>query len=317
MNFNLVKDIDVPFDAITLPSMGLFYSSKTSVLYVKYITAREENILTQPSLMENGYGLQLVLDSVLINKEISVDELLVGDKQSILVYLRSTSYGDNFPIVTQCPECKATGETKFELSSLVSKEVDIKPDENGLYTFEMPKMKIKNEKAIIKFEPMRVSHERYINEKTDLEKKENKKYTSNVTLKFQCQIKSINGVEDEVYIKKTIKKFPLGDSSQLREFMEMVEPGIDSRIKIKCHNCNADYESSLYIDNNIFTLDPSYKSNLWEEIFLIWYYGKGVNRADIYNMSTVERRWSLQRISEEIEKKNQAEQAAADRSRRG
>lgn len=317
MNSEQIKNIDVPFDAITLPSMGLFYSSMTSVLYVKYITAREENILTQPSLMENGYGLDLVLNSVIINKEFGIDELLVGDKQSVLIYLRSTSYGDNFPIATQCPKCSHTGETKFELSSLTAKDILEKPDQDGLFTFEMPKMKINGESVIVKFEPFRVKHEKFINETIEKEKKDQKKYTSNVTLKFQCQIKQINDITDENSIKKLIKKFPLKDSTQLRERMEEVEPGINSKINIKCTNCNHEYDSSLYIDNNIFTLDPSYKSNLWEEIFLIWYYGKGVNRSDIYNMSTVERRWSLQRISEEIEKRNQAEQSASDKARRG
>lgn len=317
MNFNFIQNIDVPFDAITLPSMGLFYSSKTSVLYVKYITAREENVLTQPSLMENGYGLDLVLNSVIINKEFDINDLLVGDKQSILLYLRSTSYGDNFPIITECPSCKVTGETKFELSSLAAKEITEKPDEDGLFTFEMPKMKLNGEKVIIKFEPLRVKHEKNINLSIEKEKKDNKKYNSSVTLKFQNQIHSINGITDKLYISKIIKKFPIRDSTDLREYMELVEPGIDSNIPIKCSNCNEEYSTYLYINDTIFTLDPSYKSNLWEEVFLIWYYGKGVNREDIYNMSTVERRWSLQRISEEIEKRNQAEQSAADKARRG
>ena len=296
--------------------MGHFYSSGTATLYVKYITAREENILTQPSLMENGYGLELVMESVIINKDFPLDELLVGDKQSMLVYLRSTSYGDNFPIGTMCPECNSTGETKFELSSLPVKETEEKPDENGLFTFTMPKMKLSGEKVIIKFEPLRLKHEKCINKTIEEEKKSNKAYNSNVTLKFQQQIHSINGISDKDYIKKVIKKFPIKDSTELREYMELVEPGIDSNIKIVCQNCNHEYTTFVHIDDGIFSLDPAYKSNLWEEVFLIWYYGKGVNRSDIYNMSTVERRWSLQRISEEIEKRNQAEQAAADRAKR-
>ena len=316
MNIQDIKNIDVPFDALTLPSMGLFYSSKTSVLYVKYLTAREENILTQPSLMENGYGLELVLDSVVINKEIELDELLVGDKQALLLYMRSTSYGDSFPIITECPKCNMTGETKFELSSLSAKELNNFPDDNGLYTFVMPKMKLNGEKVEIKFEPLRIRHEKKINSLIENEKKENKKYFSNVTLKFQMQIFSINGITDKSFISKIIKKFPIKDSSELREYMDYVEPGINTNVPVSCKNCSNKYETNLYITNDIFTLDPTYKSNLWEEIFLIWYYGKGVNRSDIYNMSTVERRWSLQRISEEIDKRNKAEQAAADKARR-
>lgn len=316
MNQDYFKNIDVPFDALKLPSMGLFYSSKTSTLYVKYITAKEENILTQPSLMESGFGLDLVLDSVIINKEIEIDDLLIGDKQSLLIYLRSTAYGDNFPVVSSCPACNISGETEFQLSSFGAKELEEKPDENGLFEFTLPKMKLNGEKVTIKFKPLRVRDEIEINKIIDEESKSDKKYSSSVTLRFNKQIVSINGINDQEFIKKVIKKLPIKDSTELRIFMEKVEPGIDTNISITCKNCDHTYSNNLNIDSNIFYLDPSYKNNLWEEIFLIWYYGKGVNRSDIYNMSTVERRWSLQRISEEVDKKNQAEQAAVDKAKR-
>ena len=159
MNTDQFKNIDVPFDAITLPSMGLFYSSKTSNLYVKYITAREENILTQPSLMQNGFGMDLVLDKVIINKEVEIDDLIVGDKQSILIYLRSTSYGDSFPLSSMCPECNVSGETPFNLSSLGAKEMTILPDENGLFEFTIPNMNLNEDKIVIKFQTLSVRHE--------------------------------------------------------------------------------------------------------------------------------------------------------------
>lgn len=316
MNLQDFKNIDVPFDALTLPSMGLFYSSRTSTLYVKYVTAREENILTQPSLMDNGFGLDLVLDSVIINKDVPVEELLVGDMHSLMMYMRSTSYGDKFPITTQCPSCSTSAETSFYLSTLGAKEMHVMPDENGLFEFWMPKMRINKEKVVIKFRPLTIKDEREINEVMSKEKSSEKKYTSSVTLRFEKQIVSINGIEDKNFISKMARKFPLRDSSELRNFMEEVEPGIDTNIAIKCENCGHAYTNSIELGSSIFQLDPSFKSNLWEEIFLIWYYGKGVNRSDIYNMSTVERRWSLQRISDEIEKKNQAEQAAYDKAKK-
>ena len=316
MNLQDFKNIDVPFDALTLPSMGLFYSSRTSTLYVKYVTAREENILTQPSLMDNGFGLDLVLDSVIINKDVPVEQLLVGDMHSLMLYMRSTSYGDKFPIITQCPSCSTSAETSFYLSTLTAKEMPVMPDENGLFEFWMPKMRINKEKVVIKFRPLTIKDEREINEVMSKEKNSEKKYTSSVTLRFEKQIISINGIEDRNFIGKMARKFPLRDSSELRNFMEEVEPGIDTNIGLTCANCNHSYTNSIELGSSIFQLDPSFKSNLWEEIFLIWYYGKGVNRSDIYNMSTVERRWSLQRISDEIEKKNQAEQAAYDKAKK-
>ncbi len=307
INRELFKNIDVPFDALKLPSQGLFYSSKTSTLYVKYITAKEENILTQPSLYEDDFGLHLVLDSVVINKEVEIDDLLVGDKHALMIYLRSTAYGDNFPIISECPECNKTGETIFQLSSLGAKDIIHFPDENGEYEYVLPKMKLNDDKVVIKFKPLTVHQEINIANAIKKQVEDNKKYSSNVTLKFQNQIKSINNVFDEDFISKVIKKMPIKDSLNLREFMEKVEPGIDSEVKIKCQSCEEEYNNVIPITSKIFSIDTSYKSNLWDEIFLIWYYGKGVNRDDIYKMSTVERRWSLQRISEEVEKKNKAQ----------
>lgn len=316
MNFQNFRNIDVPFDALTLPSMGLFYSSRTSTLYVKYITAKEENILTQPSLMENGVGLDLVLDSVIINKEVPVEELLVGDMHSLMMYMRSTAYGDKLMLNTTCPNCGKSGETPVYLSAMRAKDISNYPDDSGQYTFSLSKMKINGEKTVVKFEPLRIKHEKEINAALSKEKEVNKKYTSSVTLKFEKQIVSINDIQDKEYIKKVIRKLPIKDASDLREYMQKVEPGIDSNVGIKCDNCNTMYSNYLELNSDLFTLDPSFKSNLWEEIFLIWYYGKGVNRSDIYNMSTVERRWSLQRISEEIEKRNAAEKSAYDRAKR-
>lgn len=316
MNFQDFRNIDVPFDALKLPSMGLFYSSRTSTLYVKYVTAREENILTQPSLMEDDFGLDLVLDSVIINKEIPVEDLLVGDMNSLMLYLRSTSYGDKLSIISQCPSCNFSAETSLNLSLMSAKEMQIMPDENGLFEFWMPKMKINGEKVIIKFRPLRIKDEREINKIILKEKDSKKAYTSSVTLHFEKQIVSINGVEDKAFIKKMIKKFPLKDSSELRNFIEQVEPGIEKNVNFTCDNCGHEYVNTIDIGPSVFQLDPSFKSGLWEEVFLIWYYGKGVNRSDIYNMSTIERRWSLQRISEEIEKRNQAEKAAYDKAKK-
>lgn len=316
MNLSDFRNIDVPFDALNLPSMGLFYSSKTSTLYVKYVTAKEESILTQPSLMQNGFGLDLVLDSLIINKDVPVDELLVGDMHSLMMYMRSTAYGDKINLYTECPSCGKSGETHVNLSSMGAKEILEFPDENGLYSFVLPKMKINGEKVQVKFQPLRIKHEKEIDLAILNEKNEEKKYTSSVTLRLEKQIVSINNLTDSDYIRKVIKKMPIRDSTELRSYMDMVEPGIDSKIKVRCQHCEHNYSNSIELNTGLFTLDPNFKSNLWEEIFLIWYYGKGVNRSDIYNMSTVERRWSLQRISEEIEKKNAAESAAYERAKR-
>lgn len=314
INKELFKHIDVPFDALMLPSKGLFYDPKVSILYVKYLSALEENILTQPSLMDNGFGLDLVLDSVIINKDIEIDNLLIGDRNSLMIYLRSTAYGDNFPIISECPSCKLTGETNVALSSLGAKDINIFPNELGFFEFTLPKMKLNEEPITICFRPLRVKDEKEIEKLENQEKVKNKKYTSSITTKFQTQIVSINSINNKKFIEKIIKKIPIKDSLALREYMELVEPGIDSNVNLKCPHCSHNYKNFIPINANIFSLDPDFKSALWEEIFLLEYYGKS-QRSDIYKMSTVERRWRLQRVSEEIDKKNKAEQAAVSKAK--
>ena len=123
-------------------------------------------------------------------------------------------------------------------------------------------------------------------------------------------------LQDKDFISKVVAEFPLKDSSALRKYINKVEPGINSKVRLTCSNCLHSFVEDFDINKNFLGITPEHKSNLWEESFLLWYHSQGgIGRGDVFKMSTAERRWGIQRIIEELDKKHKAEQEAANKSR--
>jgi uncharacterized protein (UPF0212 family) len=307
---------DIPFDILNLPSQGAFYQDGRQTLAIRYLTAREENILTSPSLIENHTALDLVLKSVIMDEGVDINKLLSVDRNAILIFLRSTSYGNKFPVIINCPACSKSGETAFLLSDLGIKEATDKPDINGCYEFELPKMKLGKESVKIKFRPLTVEAERKMNLELESIADKDRKVKKYVTERYVAQLVSVNGSDDEKLIRRLSENMLAYDSNSLKKYMDEVEPGIDGKIMLKCPNCGEEFEEQFSVGDEILRLPAAHRENVMEEIFLLTYYGKGVTRADAFRMAVTERRWHINRISEEIEKKNKAEQKAIDASKR-
>jgi len=321
---DFLKDITAPFDEIYIPSKGVFYPNKQESFLVKYLTAREENILTSPTLIENGRAVDLVLESCLLDWEGDIGEMLVGDKNAILIYLRSTSFGDKVNFQYTCPECNSESKVDLYLSQFEMKDFQNYPNENGLYTYELPTMKLKlsnsgdSESVFVKFKPLTINDEKEIKKLSEEECTEidDIKIDNSSEIKYRMQIVEVNGIKNKEFIKKVIKNMSLGDSLYLREYIEKVEPGINNTVKNVCSNCGHVCENKIPINSNFFGLDGKYKENMLDEIFLISYYSKGGHsRDDIYSMPIYERRRTMEKIAEEVEKRNQAEKAAANKAK--
>jgi hypothetical protein len=324
MDKDFLSNINVPFDEITIPSKGLFYKNKQDSFLVKYLTSREENVLTSPTLTQSGKAIEIVLSSSILNWEGDFKDILVGDKNAILLYLRSTSYGDEFKFTYNCSNCKKETEGSVRLSSLESKEVEDMPDENGEYTYTLPRMKLRITKdeepqeVIVKFKPKTIGDE------IEIKRLENDdklivggyqiKKTSEAT--YRTLITSVNGISDKNFILNTIKRMSMADSEALRKYMNKVEPGVDTNFKCNCQNCGHESKNNFPIDANFFGYPDDYRTNLMDEIFLISYYSQGgITRKDVIEMPVYERRWTMQRISEEVDKKNKAEKAAINKAK--
>ena len=122
-----------------MPSNGECYPSKIKNVPVAYLTAYDENIITSPNLYRDGLVIDYLLKNKIVNKDINVEELVSGDVDAIVLFLRATSYGTDFPISAQDPETGENIETTVDLTTIKSKEFKLKGDKNGHFSYTLPK----------------------------------------------------------------------------------------------------------------------------------------------------------------------------------
>ena len=133
------SDSNAQYDVISLPSNGECYKSKIGRVPVAYLTAYDENIITSPNLYRDGLVIDYLLNNKIVNKDINVEDLVSGDVDAIVLFLRATSYGVEFPVTVQDPETGEEIETNVDLTKIKSKEFKLKGDENGHFSFTLPK----------------------------------------------------------------------------------------------------------------------------------------------------------------------------------
>ena len=160
------NDVDpsLQYDVIQLPSNGQCYKSKVDRVPVAYLTAYDENIITSPNLYKDGLVIDFLLKNKVVNSDINVDDLVSGDADAIILFLRATSYGPDFPIVVKDPDSGEQIDTVIDLTKLKPKEFKLIGDENGHFEFTTPLRKDK-----IKFRSLTRNHERKLRRVTEIE----------------------------------------------------------------------------------------------------------------------------------------------------
>jgi hypothetical protein len=293
--------LKVPFDEIYLPSMGLFYPTHKHVVKVRALTGYDEILLSSPYLAQTGSAIKLLFNNVVLEDDIEYDDLMLCDRDAILLFLRSTTYGDAIEMDYTCPECNAESKGSFNISSIEAKEINYPPDECGEFEFLVPSTLHLDCPVSIKFKPLKVSDAKVVKDNLLLNR-------------YMACITSVNGNADKEYIMKYIKNMKIADSKKLREFMDRVEPGFEETVMHTCA-CGHQAKDVLKIDESFLSLPSTYRNTVNEECFLAYYYGKGITREETYAMPVIDRRWTINRISEEIEKQNKAEQEAVDKAK--
>lgn len=315
--FNKSIDISKPFSILNFPSKGVYYSDKRKSVLVRYLTAVEEHVLTDSFLVESGRGIEIVLDNLIID-DLDVRKLLTGDFQALLIFLRSTAYGDKVTLSPVCPYCKKEGENSFLLSELEFKKQKHKPDADGRFVIEIPEIEL-----TFKIVPMTFEKElqRALEEDEedafifkDIEG--NVKIKKTRTLALAYQIESINGYTDKKIIQKIIKRIPKKYTDRILKFIEENSTGIQDYISLECPFCGQEFKQRTDMGYNFISLPYEYKETILEEIFLITYYGKGITYQDAMELPVYQRKWHIRRIKEELDRKSNAEKRAYDKAKR-
>ena len=312
MKFDLRKQ----FTLINLPSKGVYYENEKKSLYVRYLTATEEMILCDGMLNDSGLAIQLVLNNIIIDDDIRAEDLIISDLQAILIFLRSTAFGDDVELSFNCSHCGQESSQSIKLSRLDWKNQEYIPGSDGMFTVELP---ISNK--VLKIKP--VFFKDVLQEKEEVEDDfiiikdldGDIKIKKESTSKLLDSIHEYDGITNRDMIKHNLNNTSRKDITLLKDFLSKNENGVIEEYNFSCEYCHESSVSKIGFGYNFLSLPVSYKENVLEELFLITYYSKGVNMEDAYTMPTFHRRWHLNRIKEELDKKNKSEREASNRAR--
>jgi len=245
-----------PTDLIPLPSNGKAYppghplSGKDSV-EVKSMTAREEDILTSRALIRGGKVISALIRSCVVDKAIDPDSMLAGDRNAVLIGIRITGYGSEYPIKFNCPSCSAEMKHTVELTDLPIKRA---PDEfwgtmlpnTNEFPFTLPMSR-----KLITFKLLTGVGEGELLQTVERSRKLQMQ-DELVTTRLRLQVSSIDGERDPSKLVQLIRALPARDSRDLRKYIDKNTPGIDLKTQAKCDLCGFEGEVEVPIGTEFF-----------------------------------------------------------------
>jgi len=313
LKFNIKDIIYRSVDLINLPSEGKFYDHKTASLRIRHLSGLEEMLLTNDFLNKSGDALYLTLENLILD-DIPIKDLILPDLQGIMMFLYATAFGDKLPLSVKCPSCNHEYEFPLKLSSLEFKKTNYQPN-NGKFYFYIPydkKFHKYNMKAIQeddKYFLEFVVKPPTFGEQLDATKKGLD--INNSTNKVILNIESIGGIYDKSIITIFVKSLTLPLFKEIKNFIKKNEVGVEDKISTTCPLCNSTNPYHVSLGHDFLKFPESHKQNVLEECFLLSHYSLGSMSFDrAKELPTLERRWAMNRLQEELHKKQEAEEKA-------
>jgi hypothetical protein len=217
-----------PTETIELPSKGLIYPEdnplSSGTIEMKYMTAKEEDILSNQSYIQNGTVIDKLLKSLIVSK-IDYNELIVGDKNAVMIAARVLGYGKDY-------EFEYKGEkVSVDLSTLENKEFDEKAITRGVneFSFTLP-----NSGAIITYKLLTHKDETAINNELNGLKKINKNSDPSVSTRMKHMILSVNGDSERKTVREFVDNYFLAsDARAFRQHVREVQPDVDLKVTVE------------------------------------------------------------------------------------
>jgi hypothetical protein len=211
-----------PTEEVTLPSKGLFYPEdsplRKGVIEMKYMTAREEDILTNQNLIQNGTVIDKLLQSLIVTP-IDYKQLLIGDKNAILIAARILGYGSDYTFEYRGQKID------INLSNIEDKPIDESLVSDGKNEFEFT---LPTSKKEITFKFLTHEDEQKLSNELKGLAKINKESSSELSTRMKYIITSIEGNYDNKNIRKFVDTQLLArDSRELRNYIKEIQPSID------------------------------------------------------------------------------------------
>jgi hypothetical protein len=235
------QETTYPSEVVDLPSQGHFYPSSSPLsngtINLKIMTAKEEDILTNQNYIKKGIVLDKLIESLIVDKDVKLDDLLLGDKNAIFVATRRFAYGDSYgPLQIKCPSCRENNECTFNLGELSYKQIDFSKYEPNVNNFDV---QLPYCKKTVTCKLLTSGDEKQIENEIKVLQKIKTGNTAEVTTRLRYTIVAIDGNSNKQDIQKFVEnELTSRDSLELRKQVKERTPDIDLNFNFKCEQCN-------------------------------------------------------------------------------
>jgi len=225
----MAEKFTLPTETIELPSQGKIYELinplSSGTIEMKYMTAREEDILTNVNLLRQGIAIEKMLQSI-IKSPIKYEDLVLGDRNSLLIAARILAYGSAYSFEYFDSESDTKETINIDLNDLNNKQVDYSLYSNkNEFTFNLP-----HSKNTVTFKLLTVGDEKAIEAEAKGLKKANIA-VGEVTSRLKHQILSVNGNYEAKDVRDFVDNYLIAkDSNPLRSYITSISPDIDLTI---------------------------------------------------------------------------------------
>ena len=250
----------VPTEFVELPSGGRFYSENhplhgQNTIEIKQMTAKEEDILTSRTLLKNGVAIDRVIQSLIMDKSINADTLLVGDRNAVLIAARTSGYGNEYNTNVTCPACGATQEYSFDLNEAqvhngnISPSLGIVDNRNGTFSTTLPRTQVQ-----VVFRLLDGNDEKNMMAEAENARKR-KRPEQAVTNQIKSMVVSVNGDESSQALNYLIDNIPSLDARHLRTCYKEVAPNVDLTQYFTCSECDHEQDMEVPLTADFFWPD--------------------------------------------------------------
>jgi len=223
-----MADYKFPTEMVDLPSKGYFYVDghplSSGKVEVKYMTAKEEDILTSQNLIQQGLVIDKLLESLIVDKSVNLDDMLIGDKNAIMVAARVLGYGKDYQFTYDGEE------QSVDLSTLEPVELDFSKFTKGKNEFNF---KLPNSEREVVFKLLNAKDEKEIDSEIKAKQKISKEQSSELTTRLKKMILSVDGKSEKSHINNFVdNEFLSRDSLAFRQYLSSITPDVDMTTKV-------------------------------------------------------------------------------------
>lgn len=229
-----------PTEIVPLPTKGWFYPEESPLasgeVEVKQMSAREEDLLANQELIKKGKVLDKLLESLIVDKSIKIEDILVPDKNAIFLAIRRLAYGDDYPVSITCPACSGQNKISINLAELKYREFNFDGMPRGQNSFEFT---LPNSNVKVTYKLLNQIDESSIEAELNSFKKISKEASKDLTTRLIYVITSINDNPDKKGIRAFVNdQLTARDSLALRRHMGKHNPDVDMTFDFKCSTCD-------------------------------------------------------------------------------